>query len=57
VAALGARVRRLVVPEMNLGQIANIARQHARCDVVAVTQVNGRVIEPETIAQAVRLAR
>jgi 2-oxoglutarate ferredoxin oxidoreductase subunit alpha len=53
-AALGREVQRIVVPEMNLGQVAGLVQQHVRSDVVALGQVNGEVIEPERIADRVR---
>ncbi len=54
VAELGKAVRRLVVPEMNLGQVGGVVRQHVRCDVELLGQVNGEVIEPEAIERKVR---
>jgi 2-oxoglutarate ferredoxin oxidoreductase subunit alpha len=54
IEALGRDVDRIVFPEMNLGQMAGIARQHARCDVVSLSQTNGRIIEPDTICEAIR---
>jgi 2-oxoglutarate ferredoxin oxidoreductase subunit alpha len=51
---VGEEVDRIVFPEMNLGQMAGIARQHARCDVVSLSQTNGRIIEPDTICETIR---
>jgi len=53
VAALGNSVRWLLVPEMNMGQLAGLVRQHVNCEVVSLTQVNGEVIEPATIIETV----
>ncbi len=53
-AALGGAVRRLVVPEMNLGMMAGVIRQHVRCDVEPLGQIDGEVIEPEVIERKVR---
>jgi len=53
VAKLSAHVRSIVFPEMNLGQLAGVARQHARCNVVSLPQTNGRVISPGSIRDAV----
>ena len=49
-----ASVKRVVVPEMNLGQIAGEVRKYCRCDVVSLSQTNGEIISPETMLEAVR---
>jgi 2-oxoglutarate ferredoxin oxidoreductase subunit alpha len=54
VGDLGGAVRAMLVPEMNLGQLAGLIRQHARCDVEGLGQVNGEVIEPHDIERRVR---
>jgi 2-oxoglutarate/2-oxoacid ferredoxin oxidoreductase subunit alpha len=51
VAALGVRVRHIVVPELNKGQMADVARQHARAEIHSVTQTDGRIIEPERLVE------
>lgn len=53
IADLSGSVRRIVFPEMNLGQMASVARQSAECDVESFPQVDGRVIEPGRIVQSV----
>ncbi|MDD5309859.1 MAG: 2-oxoacid:acceptor oxidoreductase subunit alpha [Deltaproteobacteria bacterium] len=52
-ADLGGRVKHIVVPELNKGQMADVARQHARCDVLSVTQTDGQLIEPERLVEFV----
>lgn len=54
VKELGRKVRRLVVPEMNRGQVAGEVKKACRSEVVSVTQTNGEVISPEKILQALR---
>jgi 2-oxoglutarate/2-oxoacid ferredoxin oxidoreductase subunit alpha len=54
IEALGARVRRILVPEMNRGQVAGEARKACRCDVVSLGQTDGEVIDPETILERAR---
>ena len=54
VADLGRSVRRIVVPEMNRGQVAGLVRQSTPAEVVSLTQTNGEVIEPETIVHRIR---
>ena len=49
-----ARVKRVLVPEMNLGQIAGEVRKYCPCDVIPLGQTNGEVIAPEAIMGALR---
>jgi 2-oxoglutarate ferredoxin oxidoreductase subunit alpha len=53
VTELGRRVRRIVVPEMNRGQVAGVAAQFVDTDVVSLSQTNGEVIEPKEIVERV----
>jgi 2-oxoglutarate ferredoxin oxidoreductase subunit alpha len=46
---LAGSVKRILVPEMNRGQVAGLVRLHAGCDVEALMQTDGRVIEAGTI--------
>jgi 2-oxoglutarate ferredoxin oxidoreductase subunit alpha len=54
VREVGRNVRKIVVPEMNRGQIAGEIRKACRCDVVSLGQTDGEVIPPEKIFDAVR---
>ena len=54
VREIGRRVRRVVVPEMNQGQVAGEVKKACLCDVVSVNQTNGEVIAPETIMDALK---
>jgi len=54
IAELGGKVRRILVPEMNLGQVAGLARQNARCDLLSLCQVNGKVIRPQAIMDRIK---
>ncbi|MBN2494463.1 MAG: 2-oxoacid:acceptor oxidoreductase subunit alpha [Deltaproteobacteria bacterium] len=54
VTALSGRVDALLVPEMNRGQVALLARACARCPVHGLSQTDGEVIEPERIAERAR---
>jgi 2-oxoglutarate ferredoxin oxidoreductase subunit alpha len=47
-------VKRVVVPEMNRGQVAGEVRKACLCDVISVGQTNGEIIRPETILQVMR---
>ncbi len=46
---LAGSVKRILVPEMNRGQVADLVRLHGRCDVEALMQTDGRVIEAGAI--------
>jgi 2-oxoglutarate ferredoxin oxidoreductase subunit alpha len=54
VTRLGRRVKKVLVPEMNLGQVAGEVKKYCRCDVLPLNQTNGEVIRPETIVAALR---
>jgi 2-oxoglutarate ferredoxin oxidoreductase subunit alpha len=51
---LGETVKRLVIPEMNLGQVAGEVRKYCHCDVIPIGQVNGETIPPERIEETLR---
>ena len=55
VADLADRVDRIIVPELNLGQIgAEVSRAAAgRAEVVGINRVNGNQITPDEIIQAI----
>jgi len=51
---LGERVRRIVVPEMNLGQLLHKVREHApdSCAVSGIPSIGGRIHHPDEIVRA-----
>jgi 2-oxoglutarate ferredoxin oxidoreductase subunit alpha len=49
VVDLAGSVKRILVPEMNRGQVAGLVRRHALCDVETIMQTDGQVIEAGTI--------
>jgi 2-oxoglutarate ferredoxin oxidoreductase subunit alpha len=51
---LGEKVKRFVIPEMNLGQVAGEVQKYGRCDVIPIGQVNGEIIPPEKIQETLR---
>ncbi len=53
---LGKNVEKIVVPEMNLGQVAGLVRQNVSCEVISLSQVDGEVIVPATIEKKTREA-
>lgn len=48
------KVRRVVVPEMNQGQVAGEVKKYCSCEVVPHGQTNGEVIRPEKILEVLR---
>jgi len=56
VRQLGSRVGTIVVPEMNLGQMVHVVSAVASCQVVPFTQMDGTVIYPSVLVEAMRRA-
>jgi 2-oxoglutarate/2-oxoacid ferredoxin oxidoreductase subunit alpha len=54
VGAATANVRRVLVPEMNRGQVAGEVKKYSPCEVIPLNQTNGEVIPPEKILDALR---
>lgn len=54
VTELGKRVKKVIVPEMNLGQVAGEVKKFCSCDVIPINQINGEVIRPETIIEMLK---
>lgn len=54
VVGLGRKVKKVVVPEMNLGQVAGEVKKYCSCEVIPIGQINGEVIRPETIMDALK---
>ena len=51
---LGQKVRKMVVPEMNRGQVAAEIKKACLSDVISIGQTDGEVILPEKIFDALR---
>ena len=49
-----AAVKRVLVPEMNRGQVAGEVRKYAPCEVVSLCQTNGEIISPGTMLDHLR---
>ncbi len=54
VTELGKRVKKVIVPEMNQGQVAGEVKKFCSCDVISLSQTNGEVIRPETIIEMLK---
>jgi 2-oxoglutarate ferredoxin oxidoreductase subunit alpha len=53
IAELGEKVKAIVVPELNRGMMAGVAREFTNTTVHAVTQTNGKTIAPKRLVQFV----
>ena len=51
---VGLKVKKLFVPEMNRGQMAQEVRKHASCEVISYSQTDGEIIHPDRIIDEVR---
>jgi len=54
VAEVGKRARKVLVPEMNRGQVAGEVKKFCPCEVIPLGQSNGEIIRPERIREAMR---
>jgi len=57
VAEVGKNVKRVLVPEMNRGQVAGEVKKACLCDVIPLGQTDGEVIHPEKIAEVLKRVR
>jgi 2-oxoglutarate ferredoxin oxidoreductase subunit alpha len=51
---LGRGLKKVIVPEMNQGQVAGEVRKYCSCEVIPISQTNGEVIRPEMILEALK---
>jgi 2-oxoglutarate ferredoxin oxidoreductase subunit alpha len=51
---LGKKVKKVIVPEMNQGQVAGEIKKCCSCEVISLGQTNGEVIRPEKILKTLR---
>ena len=54
VKEIGERVKKILVPEMNMGQVVGEVMKYAACEVVPYHQVNGEIIHPHAIIEQLR---
>jgi len=57
VAEVGKRVKKVMVPEMNRGQVAGEVKKFCSSDVIPLEQTNGEIIPPERILESLRRIR
>jgi 2-oxoglutarate/2-oxoacid ferredoxin oxidoreductase subunit alpha len=54
VQSVGRKVNKVIVPEMNRGQVAGEVKKACSCDVVSLGQTDGEIIRPEKIYEVLR---
>ncbi len=54
VSELGKKVKRILIPEMNRGQVAGEVQKYSRSKIIPLSQTDGEVIRPEPIMGAIR---
>ena len=54
VKRIGAKAKKILVPEMNKGQVAGEITKYAPCDVISYSQVNAEVIYPDALIKELR---
>ena len=54
VAEVGRGARKILVPEMNQGQVAGEVMRYAKCDVASYAQTNGEIIHPDRLIKEIR---
>jgi 2-oxoglutarate ferredoxin oxidoreductase subunit alpha len=54
VAEVGKRAKKVMVPEMNQGQVVGEVKKLCPREVIPLNQTNGEVIRPETIMESLR---
>jgi len=54
VAKVGSEVKRIFIPEMNMGQIAGEVRKYTCSEIVSYNQTDGDIINPYTIIEELR---
>jgi 2-oxoglutarate/2-oxoacid ferredoxin oxidoreductase subunit alpha len=50
----GEKVKKVIVPEMNQGQVAGEVKKYCPCEVIPLGQTNGEIIRPEKILEALK---
>jgi 2-oxoglutarate ferredoxin oxidoreductase subunit alpha len=54
VSEVGRKAKKILVPEMNQGQVAGEVKKFAACEVFSLPQTNGEIIRPETMIQMLK---
>ena len=54
ISDIGSKMKKILVPEMNMGQVVGEVMKYACCEVIPYSQANGEIISPGTIIEQLR---
>lgn len=54
VAKVGSEVKKIFIPEMNMGQVAGEVMKYTGSEVISYSQTDGDIIHPDTIVEELR---
>jgi len=54
ISDIGSKMKKILVPEMNMGQVVGEVMKYACCEVIPYSQANGEIISPDTIIEQMR---
>lgn len=54
--SLSRKVRKIIVPEVNYGQLVHMVKAHSRCDVISLPHPGGAIHRPDEILSVIREA-
>jgi hypothetical protein len=46
-------VKKIIMPEVNYGQMVHMVREYAQCDVISLTHPGGAIHSPDIILKAI----
>jgi hypothetical protein len=49
-------VKKIIMPEVNYGQLVHMVREYAQCDVISLTHPGGAIHSPDIIFKAIEEA-
>jgi len=54
ISDIGSKMKKILIPEMNMGQVVGEVMKYACCEVIPYSQANGEIISPDTIIEQMR---
>ena len=57
ISELSQQVKRIIVPEVNYGQMVHMVKEHAECEVVLLSHPGGGIHRPKDILKAIKEAK
>jgi 2-oxoglutarate ferredoxin oxidoreductase subunit alpha len=56
IETLSQKVKKIIMPEVNYGQLVHMVREYAQCDVISLTHPGGAIHSPDIIFKAIEEA-